>query len=154
MKAPVNAPSLTYVRRIRASPEKVWNAFVDPREILHWWGPDEGPTLHAETDVCVGGAFKVAFRTRDGQRFENVGEYLEVDPPRRLVMAWWFSATPQLRSVVTVSIRATDDGAELTVQHDGFTDDGLPVSHAEGWAGALGKLAARVEQSCEGGNGP
>jgi uncharacterized protein YndB with AHSA1/START domain len=112
---------------------------------MHWWGPDEGPTLAAETDVRVGGRFKVAFRTKQGERFENVGEYLALDPPRRLVMSWWFSATPHLRSVVTVSIEAVDDGARVTVQHDGFTDDGLPISHAEGWAGALAKLATRVE---------
>jgi uncharacterized protein YndB with AHSA1/START domain len=138
--------SLTYVRRIRATPAKVWNAFVDPREFLHWWGPDEGATLSAEADVRVGGTFKVAFCTKTGQRFENAGEYLEIDPPRRLVMSWWFSATPQIRSVVTVSIDEIDGGTELTVRHDGFSDEGLPVTHAQGWAGALGKLAAHVEE--------
>jgi len=145
MKPATRPPSLSYVRRIRATPAKVWNAFVDPAEIMHWWGPDEGPTLAAETDVRVGGRFKVAFRTKQGERFENVGEYLVVEPPKRLVMSWWFSATPHLRSVLTVSIDATDDGAELTIQHDGFTDDGLPISHADGWAGAIAKLAACVE---------
>jgi uncharacterized protein YndB with AHSA1/START domain len=145
MKPLTQAPSLRYVRRIRATPAKVWNAFVDPLEIMHWWGPDEGPTLSAQTDLRVGGRFRVAFCTVRGERFENVGEYLEVDPPRRLVMSWWFSATPHLRSVVTVSINAVDGGAEVTIQHDGFSDDGLPVSHAAGWAGALTKLAQRVE---------
>jgi uncharacterized protein YndB with AHSA1/START domain len=144
MKAPT-PPSLTYVRRIRATPAKVWNAFVDPAEIMHWWGPDEGPTLAAETDVRVGGRFRVAFRTKGGEPFESVGEYLELDPPRRLVMSWWFSATPHIRSVVTVSIEAVGDGAQVTVQHDGFSDDGLPISHADGWAGAITKLAKRVE---------
>jgi uncharacterized protein YndB with AHSA1/START domain len=149
MKA-ATPPSLTYVRRIRASPAKVWNAFVDPAEIMHWWGPDEGPTLAAETDVRVGGRFKVAFRTKGGEHFESVGEYLVLDPPRRLVMSWWFSATPHLRSVVTVSIEAVDDGAQVTVQHDGFTDDGLPIRHAEGWASAITKLAERVESQSPG----
>jgi uncharacterized protein YndB with AHSA1/START domain len=147
MKTATRPPSLSYVRRIRATPAKVWNAFVDPAEILHWWGPDEGPTLAAETDPRVGGRFNVAFETKQGERFESVGEYLVVDPPRRLVMSWWFSATPQFRSVVTVTIAATEDGAELTVQHDGFNDDGLPISHSDGWAGAIAKLVARVESA-------
>jgi uncharacterized protein YndB with AHSA1/START domain len=140
-------PSLTIVRRIRATPATVWNAFVDPRVIVHWWGPDAGPTLSAETDVRVGGSFKVAFRTMDGERFESHGEYLELDPPKRLVMSWWFSATPHLRSRVTVAIVAVDDGAELTVTHDDFSDEGLPITHENGWAGALGKMAARLESA-------
>ncbi|HTQ41277.1 MAG TPA: SRPBCC domain-containing protein, partial [Polyangiaceae bacterium] len=82
MSATKGAPSLTYVRRIRATPAKVWNAFVDPRELVHWWGPDAGPTLSAETDVRIGGAFKIVFRTMAGEQFESHGEYLELDPPR------------------------------------------------------------------------
>jgi uncharacterized protein YndB with AHSA1/START domain len=145
-----HVPSLTYVRRIRAKPAAVWNAFVDPREIMHWWGPDAGPTLSAETDVRIGGTFKVAFRTADGERFETHGEYLELDPPRRLVMSWWFSTTPSVRSRVAVSIEPIDEGVELTVKHDGFSDEGLRISHEEGWAGALEKMAARLEGARKG----
>jgi uncharacterized protein YndB with AHSA1/START domain len=145
MSAAKGATSLTYVRRIRATPAKVWNAFVDPRELVHWWGPDAGPTLSAETDVRVGGSYKVVFDTASGEQFESHGEYLELDPPRRLVMSFWFSVNPQLRSRVTVSIVAVDDGVEVTVQHDGFSDEGLPTTHEEGWKGALAKLAARLE---------
>jgi uncharacterized protein YndB with AHSA1/START domain len=141
----VQAPSLRYVRRIRAAPEKVFEAFVDPREIVHWWGPDEGPTLSAETDVRVGGRFRVVFRTMDGVRHESLGEYLEIDAPRRLVMAWWWSTTPDLRSRVTVSIDPIDGGAQVTVLHEGFADTESRDSHEAGWAGALGKLAKRVE---------
>jgi uncharacterized protein YndB with AHSA1/START domain len=143
------ATSLTYVRRIRAKPAKVWNAFVDPREIVHWWGPDAGPTLSAETDVRVGGAFKIVFRTLAGETFESHGEYLELDPPRRLVMSFWFSITPHLRSRVAISIVAVGDGTELTILHNGFSDADLPVTHEEGWKGAIGKMAARLEREEE-----
>jgi len=149
MSATKGAPSLTYVRRIRATPAKVWNAFVDPRELVHWWGPDAGPTLSAETDVRIGGAFKIVFRTMAGEQFESHGEYLELDPPRRLVMSFWFSVAPDVRSRVTVSIVAVDDAVEVTVKHDGFSDDGLPATHEEGWKGALAKMAARLESPTE-----
>lgn len=145
MKGVKALPSLTYVRRIRATPAKLWNAFVDPRELLHWWGPDAGPTLSAETDVRVGGTFKIVFRTMGGEQFESHGEYLELDPPRRLVMSFWFSVSPEVRSRVTVSIVPGDGDVEVTVKHDGFSDEGLPIHHEEGWKGALGKMAARLE---------
>jgi uncharacterized protein YndB with AHSA1/START domain len=149
VSATKGAPSLTYVRRIRTTPSRAWNAFVDPRELLHWWGPDAGPTISAETDVRVGGAFKIVFRTAAGEQFESHGEYLEVDPPSRLVMSTWFSITPQIRSRVTVSIVAIDHGVEVTVTHDGFSDQDLPITHEDGWKGALAKMVARLESSTE-----
>ena len=141
------ALSLKHVRRIRATVEDVFNAFVDPEEIVHWWGPDEGPTLSAETDLRVGGKFRVVFRTMDGERHESQGEYLEIDRPRRLVMAWWWATSPDLRTRVTVSIDPIDDGAQLTVVHEGFVDVSTRDSHEVGWAGTLDKLAAHLERA-------
>ena len=46
--------------------------------------PDAGPVLLAETDLRVGGRFRVRFRMLDGSEHESGGEYLEVDPPRCL----------------------------------------------------------------------
>jgi uncharacterized protein YndB with AHSA1/START domain len=145
----MKSPTLTHVRRIRATPERVWNAFVDPNELVHWWGPDSGPTHSAHTDVRVGGTDQIVFETAQGERFESHGEYLELDPPRRLVMSFWFSATPNKRSRVTVTITPSAGGAELTVRHDGFSDEGLPVTHEDGWDGALAKMAARLERSLD-----
>jgi uncharacterized protein YndB with AHSA1/START domain len=145
MKASADS-RLTHVRRIRAAPAKVYAAFVEPDEIIHWWGPDAGPTLSAETDVRVGGRFRVVFRTMDGDVHESLGEYLELDPPRRIVMSWWWSRTPDLRSRVTITIEPMAAGSELTVVHEGFIDTEPPYTHDEGWAGALGRLQTHLEK--------
>src|SRR5262249_34755121 len=79
---------LTLVRRIAARPSIVFDALTTPEGIAHWWGPDDGPVLVAETDVRVGGRFRVRFRMRDGSEHESSGEYLEVRRPERLVMSW------------------------------------------------------------------
>jgi uncharacterized protein YndB with AHSA1/START domain len=118
-----STPSLTLVRQIKAPPQAVFAAFVEPARILKWWGPDAGPTLLAETEVRVGGRFRVVFETLDGERHENSGEYLEIDPPARLVMAWWWASTPDRRSRVTVSIRPISNGSELTVHHEMLFDE-------------------------------
>jgi uncharacterized protein YndB with AHSA1/START domain len=149
MKPASDAPSLRYVRRIRASADDVFQAFVDPRVIMHWWGPDEGPTLSAETDVRVGGRFKVAFRTMDGIHHETNGEYLELDPPRRLVMRWWWADAPDLRTRVTVAIEPVDGGAQVTLVHEGFVDVETRDSHEAGWKVALEKMAVRIERAHE-----
>lgn len=137
---PLTHPSLTLVRRIKAAPRTVFAAFVEPAKIMKWWGPDAGPTLAAETDVRVGGRFRVLFETLDGVRHENRGEYLEIEPPARLVMAWWWASTPERRSRVTVSIRPISDGSELTIHHEMFFDAATRDDHLSGWNGTLDKL--------------
>lgn len=137
---PLTEPSLALVRRIKAPPRSVFAAFVEPTHIMKWWGPDAGPTLSAETDVRVGGRFRVVFETLDGERHENRGEYLEIDPPARLVMAWWWASTPERRSRVTVSIRPISGGSELTIHHEMLFDAATRDNHLWGWNGTLDKL--------------
>ena len=146
MSALRSTRSLTLVRRIKAPPQAVFAAFVEPARILKWWGPDAGPTLLAETEVRVGGRFRVVFETLDGERHENGGEYLEIDPPGRLVMAWWWASTPDRRSRVTVSIRPISNGSELTVHHEMLFDEAARDSHLQGWNGALDKLERLVTE--------
>ena len=138
--APLTEPSPTLIRRIKAPPRALFAAFVEPTHIMKWWGPDAGPTILAETDVRVGGRFRVVFVTLDGERHENGGEYLEIDPPARLVMAWWWAATPERRSRVTVSIRPISGGSELTIHHEMFFDAATRDNHLWGWNGTLDKL--------------
>ena len=54
--------SLTLVRRIAARPSVVFDAVTTSDGIACWWGPDDGPVLVAETDIRVGGRFRVRFR--------------------------------------------------------------------------------------------
>lgn len=132
--------SLTLVRRIRARPETLFTAMTEPEGIAQWWGPDSGPVLFAETDVRVGGSFRVRFATLDGGEHESFGTYLEVDPPRRLAMSWQWTSDEDVESRVEIDLRAVDEGTELTFTHAQLLDDEARVNHAEGWNGALDKL--------------
>ena len=81
-------PSLTIVRRIKASPAKLYAAITEPRLMMLWWGPDAGPTLKAEADVRPGGRFNIVFRLLDGSEHNPTGIYLEVVPDKKLVFTW------------------------------------------------------------------
>lgn len=78
--------SLTLVRRIRARPAVVFQ-LTSAEGIAHWWGPDAGPVLFAESDARVGGSFRVRFRMLDGTEHESTGRYLELVAPQRVVMS-------------------------------------------------------------------
>ena len=80
--------SLTLVRRIAARPSIVFEAMTTAEGVAAWFGPDDLPVVRAEMDARVGGAYRVHFRTLDGRDHEACGEFLEVVPPRRIVMSW------------------------------------------------------------------
>jgi glutathione S-transferase len=84
--------SLTLVRKIRARPSIIFKALTTPEGIVRWWGPDAGPVLVAETDMRIGGRFRVRFRVLDGSEHESTGEYLEIIESKRLVMSWQWTA--------------------------------------------------------------
>ena len=143
--------SLTIVRRIKARPAIVFDALTTPEGIACWWGPDAGPVLSADTDVRVGGRFRVRFRMLDASEHESSGEYLEVVRPRRLVMTWrWLGDEAPGESQVEIDLRATSEGTELTFTHSRLPDEETRRSHEEGWSGALDKLTRHFDLSTAG----
>jgi len=137
--------SLTLVRRIRARPSIVFDALTTPDGIAQWWGPDAGPVLLAETDVRIGGRFRVRFRMLDGTEHESTGEYLEVVESKRLVMSWqWTSGGEREEegeeSRIEIDLKSIDTETEITFTHARLRTEASRVSHERGWAGALEKL--------------
>jgi uncharacterized protein YndB with AHSA1/START domain len=137
--------SLTLVRRIRARPSIVFKALTTPDGIAQWWGPDGGPVLLAETDVRIGGRFRVRFRMLDGTEHESTGEYLEVVEPQHLVMSWQWSGGGEPDeggelSRIEIYLKGIDAGTEITFTHERLKTEASRASHERGWAGALDKL--------------
>ncbi len=134
--------SLTLVRHIAARPAIVFDALTTPEGIACWWGPDAGPVLVAETDLRVGGRYRVRFRMLDGSEHESAGEYLEFEPPLRIVMSWrWLEGGDDPGgSRLEFHLRAIAEGTELTLTHSRLHSEAARRSHEQGWSGALDKL--------------
>lgn len=65
--------------------ERVFRALTSPEEIVHWWGSDDlYRTTSWTSDFCVGGKWRAEGAGADGKPFSVEGEFLEIDPPRRL----------------------------------------------------------------------
>ena len=74
---------IRFERIFNAPRDLVWQTFTDPTLISEWWG---GGAEVVEMDVRVGGTWKfLGGHMPDGSKFTFEGEYLEVDPPKRLV---------------------------------------------------------------------
>ena len=138
--------SITLVRRIAARPSIVFEALTTADGVASWCGTDDLPVILAKVDPWVGGAFRIRFPTLDGQEHEACGEYLELDPPSRLVMSWrWLhGGVAEERdgvSRIEIELKPIDGGVELTVTHTDLRNDFSAISHELGWADSLARLS-------------
>jgi len=136
---------LTLVRRIAARPSIVFEAMTTTEGVAAWWGPEDVPIVSAEIDARVGGAYRIRFRTLDGREHEASGEYLELEPPRRIVMSYRYSlgGEPEEEgrtSRVEIDLAPIAGGTELTFNHAELASEVSEKSHAWGWGGAFDKL--------------
>ena len=110
--------------RIRARPETVFRYFTEPAALVQWMGE------HAELEPRPGGGFVVSIR---GETVR--GEYVEVDPPRRLRITWGrdgSSLIPPGSSEIDVRLEAVDDGTLVTLVHRGLPAEER-ARHQQGW---------------------
>jgi uncharacterized protein YndB with AHSA1/START domain len=99
-------PSVTLKRHIKAPPAKVYAAWTQKEQLVHWFGPHEtvAGSVKAEMDVRVGGKYRASFQTVDGEHHEVGGVYREVIPDQRLQFTWAWHTTPERESLVTITV--------------------------------------------------
>jgi len=122
---------------IAAEPETVFPYFTDPARYVQWMGTD------VELDPVPGGTYRV--RMRDG--VEAAGEFVEVDPPRRVVFTWGWTATlpvPPGSTRVVVTLTPEEGGTRVLLRHHDLPDEEQRGQHALGWELYLGRLEARL----------
>jgi uncharacterized protein YndB with AHSA1/START domain len=145
---------------IAAPPARVFQAISDPAQMPLWWG-QKGMyrVTNSNFDVKIGGKWHSDGVGEDGKTFYVEGEYLEVDPPRRLVHTWVGSYSGPLKTRVQWDLepkevhglhpggpKKSGTGTLVRVRQDGFK--GIPeaaASHGDGWKRVLGWLVAFAE---------
>ena len=135
-----SSPSLTLKRRLKVPPEKVYEAWTQPAQMMRWWGGNNEATRTAETDLRVGGHFHVGFKGDTGEQHDVSGVYKEIVPNRRLVFSWAWRTTPERESQVTIDIRPDTGGSILTLTHEQFFNEKARDDHSRGWTAALDNL--------------
>ena len=131
--------SLQVVRRFEAAADRVFDAWLDPDTAKKWlFATESGQMIRVEIDPRVGGSFN--FTRRDGDDVEHVGEYLEIDRPRRLVFTFSVPKYSKQLTRVTVDIKSLESGCELTLTHDNVLPEWASRTEA-GWGMILNSLA-------------
>ncbi len=116
---------------IDASLEEVFRHLTDPAAMTCWMGQ------HATLEPVAGGSFEI-----DINGVPVRGRYVEVDPPRRVVVTWGIAGNPDLppgSTEVEFTLRPTHTGTRLRLVHRNLPDSQAPA-HAVGWKHFLDRL--------------
>jgi uncharacterized protein YndB with AHSA1/START domain len=120
--------------RVAASPDSVFEFFTDPAKMVQWMGTE------ATLDPRPGGICRV----NPGGREVVVGEFVELQRPRRIVFTWgWESAlfaTPSRSTLVEVSLIPDGEDTVVRLAHRRLKADALGF-HRAGWEHFLPRLA-------------
>lgn len=134
-------------RVLRAAPERVYRAFLDPDAMAKWLPPDGFTGKVHQMDARVGGAWRMSFTNfASGHSHSFGGSYLELVPGERLRYTSSFD-DPNLpgQMQTTVSLARVSCGTELDVVQEGIPDVIPPEACYLGWQESLTLLARLVD---------
>ena len=149
-----NKKTVSLNRFINASPEKVWQAWTDPKILSQWWGPDYVTNPICEIDLKVGGTIYVVMLAGKelgalaGQRWPMKGTFKEIIPNKKLVFinnAVDEQGNILLEGETTVLLEESENKTNLTLT--ATTEGRVPQAPQMlegmemGWSQGLDKLA-------------
>jgi uncharacterized protein YndB with AHSA1/START domain len=131
-----------YVTYIRTTPEKLWQALLEPEFTRRWWCE-----TWQDCDWKVGSSWKIMIP--DG-RIGDAGEVLEIDPPKRLVVSWRNEFIPDMKaegfSRCTFELEPLGTSVKLTITHEiDKPQSKLIDGVSQGWPQLLASLKSMLE---------
>jgi uncharacterized protein YndB with AHSA1/START domain len=136
-------------RVLDAPRESVFQALSEPAALAKWWGPSGFTTPEIELDLKLGGRYRFGMQPPAGDLFHLAGEFIDIDPPRRLAYSfrWEEPAPDDQETVVTLTLDALADGTRLSLWQGKFASQDRLALHQSGWSDSLVKLRWFLEFS-------
>ena len=131
-----------YVTYIRTTPEKVWDALMDPKlNKLYWFG------AFMQSEWKKGADWKIVL---DDGRVADTGEIVEIEKPKKIVIKWRNEFMPELKaegwSRCTIELEPTGEMVKLSILHE-IDKDGSKFIQAVsgGWPKIMSGLKTLLE---------
>jgi uncharacterized protein YndB with AHSA1/START domain len=139
---------------VNAPAQKVFQALIDPKQLMSWWNSEECQTELFEMDPRPGGKWrfvtkKTKLNINGMSQFFCDGEVLEFDPPRVLAYTWianWHDDKAR-RTIVRWELTPSKDGTHVKVTHSGLAHEAVArKDYSNGWPGVLAAVKQFVEK--------
>jgi uncharacterized protein YndB with AHSA1/START domain len=134
-------------RVLRATPEKIYRAFLDAGAMAKWLPPYGFTCTVHHLDARLGGTFKMSFTNfTSGNGHSFGGEYRELVPNERIRYSDKFD-DPNLPGEMetTVVLKAVSCGTDVSIEQSGIPSM-IPVEMCYlGWQESLAQLATLIE---------
>ncbi|SMR72382.1 Uncharacterized conserved protein YndB, AHSA1/START domain [Aliiroseovarius halocynthiae] len=133
--------SLEITRHIPHPPERVFDAWLDPKMLAKFMIPGPDMTVpEVSSDATVGGRFRIVMRAPEAGDLPHEGEYRVIDRANRLQFTWESPYSTSEDSLVTLDLTPKDGGTDLTLHHMRFETEELRDNHQQGWGTILTSL--------------
>jgi uncharacterized protein YndB with AHSA1/START domain len=133
-------------RVLRASPEKIYRAFLDGEALVKWMPPNGYTAKVHHLDAKVGGTYKMSFTNfTTGTSHSFGGTYVELKPNERIRHTDKFDAGLPGEMETTIALKPVACGTELNVTQEGVPAAIPPEACYLGWQESLTLLAQLVE---------
>jgi uncharacterized protein YndB with AHSA1/START domain len=136
-------------RVFKATPERVWKAYTDPKEIAQWWHN----TTIEQHDLRVGGKWRfIDHGENGGEKHAFNGEFKEIDEPHKIVRTFEYEPWAGHTLLETVTLTPQSDGQTLMTtvsKYDNLQDlEGMVKSGMErGAVAGIERIAKLVEEN-------
>ncbi|MFS0553954.1 SRPBCC family protein [Brevibacillus sp. 179-C9.3 HS] len=120
---------LVMTRSFHVTPEKVFDAWLNPEMMRKWFFTLERTNKVTQNNPQVGGTWEIVDH-REGKDYRAIGEYVEIDRPRKIVFTFQMPQFSESTDTLIVELKDTQQGCEMT-----FTQN-IVVPHEENWTQA------------------
>lgn len=153
-----HAGTAVHVTHVVPAPrEEVFRAWTEPELLQRWYRPPGVTSVSAELDPRPGGRYRIALQRppEASETFCQVGTYLEVSPPERLVFSFGWEGLPPLEALkeaheldsrVIVQLRDLGESTEVSLTHERLETENMRAFHRWGWESTLDGLGETWER--------
>ena len=129
-------------RVLPARQPEVFAAFTDPDVLSTWWGPKGFTIRSLDFQGRAGERYRIEMQPPEGDAFQLIGEFREVEPPARLAFTFiWEEPNPDdVETLAALEFRDLGDSTDVALTQGAFKTEGRWDLHRDGWGDSFDKL--------------
>lgn len=141
---------LRITREFNVSPEVVFEQWSDPEYVGYWFAPTGYAVSSCDFTPSPGASWRVEYSSEKDSCIE-FGEFLEVQPPHRLVLSLTQHGSDGVTvsdTIIVVTFEAIQGGTRMDFHQTGFETAQRRDDHVMGWGQCFDKLRDSLSASC------